>query len=274
MRILIPLIIIASIINSYAQVNCEAYKYYGNELKYKACKIAEKRNGHYQFSRAYQEAWDEALAIDSTFAYAYRSKSTAYLKSGDFVTWKKLIDKAIKYDPQGELFYRASCRYQFFRDYQGAINDIELLDSLLDYNIGYSQNGDYHLNIIKALSYKALGNIDLALEIFEKQLNDSTHSIGIYDYLHIGVLNLELGNYAKAIDYFKKQELENDIAENRYYIALAYKKSGNTKECNDNLVIAKKKHQSEVRMLDTYVEKMDQIYLVDIENELSAMGNK
>ncbi|HKK76318.1 MAG TPA: hypothetical protein VJ953_14665 [Saprospiraceae bacterium] len=59
-------------------VNCEAFKYTGDVQKYKACKTAEKRQGHYQFSR----------------------------------------------------------------EYAGAIADIEPLDALVEYDIGFSQNGE------------------------------------------------------------------------------------------------------------------------------------
>lgn len=252
-----------------SQPNCEAFKYYGDDLKYRACKESEKRAGHYQFSREYQEALDDALEIDSTFAFAYRAKSTAYLKSGDFLSWKKLIDKAVEYDPQGQLFYRASCRYQFFRDYHGAIRDIERLDSLVSYDIGHSQNGNYHLNIIKALCYKAIGKPHKAIEIIQKQLQDSAHLLGIYDYLHLGVLNLELGNYQQAIKNFKKQEEENDLAENRFYIALAYKQLEQSDKYIENLKLAKKKYESEYRMFDPYAEQMDKIYLEDIEKEIN-----
>ncbi|MDA9056783.1 hypothetical protein N9K49_02970 [Flavobacteriaceae bacterium] len=273
MKICTQLFLILVIFRINAQPNCEAFKYYGDTLKYEACKEAEKRSGHYQFSRKYQEAFDDALAIDSTFAFAYRAKSTAYLKSGNFITWKKLIDKAVQYDPEGQLYYRASCRYQFFRDYNGAIEDIKHLDSLVKYDIGYSQNGDYHLNIIMALCYRAIGNPMESLKIFEQTLQDSSYSVGIYDYLHLGVLNFEMGNYTKAIETLKKQEIENDIAENRYYIALTYRKLGNTKECIYNLDLAKKKYQMESRMFDPYVEKMDQIFLIDIENEIETTYN-
>lgn len=270
MRILLIFVLAVVSSNLAAQPNCNVYRYSGDELKYEACKAAEKRSGHYQFSRAYQEALDKALAIDSTFAYAYRVKSTAYLKSGDFITWKKLIDKAVKYDPEGELFYRASCRYQFFRDYAGAIADIELLDSLVDYNIGYSQNGDYHLNIIKALSYKAIGKPNVSLQVFERQLSDTTHNVGIYDYLHLGVLYLEMEKYTLALRSLKQQALENDIAENRYYIALAYKALGDEKRYIENLKLAKKKYENSVKMFDPYVEKMDQIFLNDIIEAMKA----
>jgi len=274
MKLFLLIIFLLTFLKIYAQPNCEAFKHYGDELKYKACKAAEKRNGHYQFSRKYQEALDDALAIDSTFAFAYRAKSTAYLKSGDFITWKKLIDKAVKYDPKEELFYRASCRYQFFRDYTGAIEDIERLDSLINYDIGYSQNGDYHLHIIRALSYRAIGKPTKAITIIEQQFQDSSYMIGIYDYLHLGVLKFEIGNYEEAIDSLKKQAAENDIAENRYYIALAYKQLGDQQQYLENLMLAKEKYQIQKKMFDPYVQKMDQIYLEDIENELKIASSK
>jgi tetratricopeptide (TPR) repeat protein len=252
-----------------AQPNCEAYKYYGDELKYKACKVSEKRAGHYQFSREYQEALDEAIAIDSTFSHAYRDKSTAYLKSGDFITWKALMDQAVRFAPEEHLDYRGWCRYQFFRDYEGAISDIEWLDSLIDYNIGYSVNGDYHLHIARALCYKAIGQPQKAIEIIEQQLQDSTYHPGVYDYLHLGVLHLEMGNYPAAIEWLKKQQEENDLAENRFYIALVYKKIGSMQDYRAQLDIALQHYQSAARMHDPYTAPMDKVYLEDIKKEIA-----
>ena len=152
-----------------AQVNCKAFLYYGDTLKYNACLKAQERKGHYQFSRVFQQKLDESIEIDSTYSYAYTDKSIAYLKSGDFITWKELIDKAVKFDVKENLGYRAWCRYQFFRDYNGAIKDIEKLDSLVSYDIGYGANGDYHLNIVKAICFKAIGKKQEAIKIIENQ---------------------------------------------------------------------------------------------------------
>ena len=248
-----------------AQPNCEAYKYYGDTLKYKACIKAEERKGHYQFSRAYQTALDKALEIDSTFAYAYRAKSVAYLKSGDFITWKMLMDKAVEYDPKENLGYRGWCRYQFFRDYRGAIEDIERLDSLVNYNIGFSVNGDYHLNIAKALCYKALGEKVKAIQIIQKQMADKKHFAAKYDYLHLGVLYLETGEYQKALSTFKLQSKENEIAENQHYTALTYLALDDKSSAKAHLRKAKELYQKRQRMFDPYTHPMDKIFLEDIE---------
>ena len=251
-----------------AQPNCEAYKHYGDDKKYEACRATEKAKGHYQFSKAYQEAFDEALAIDPTFAYAYQAKSTAYLKSGDFINWKRLMDNAIKYDPKESLGYRGWCRYQFFRDYTGAIADIELLDSMLNYDIGHSVNGDYHLHVARALCYKALGKPQRAIQIINEQLKDPTHALGLYDYLHLGVLYLETGDYQQAIDKLKLQEDVYDLAENRYYKAMAYKQMDDQDAYRSNLILAKEKYEKGSKLFDPYTEPMHKIYLEDINAEM------
>ncbi len=255
----------------FAQPNCEAFKYFGEDLKYEACMAAEERSGHYQFSREYQEALDNALEIDPTFSYAYRAKSTAYLKAGNFIEWKRLMDKAVKLEPEEYLSYRGWCRFQFFRDYAGAIEDIELLDRLTDYDIGHSVNGYYHLHIARALCYKVLGQPEKGIAIIEEQIADSEHVLGLYDNLHLGVMYFELGQYEKAIEIFKIQELESDLAENRYYKALAHKKLGNIEQYKANVSLAKSKYEQELRLFDPYSPQIDKVYLSDIEAEIALM---
>ncbi|WP_338732002.1 tetratricopeptide repeat protein [Mangrovimonas cancribranchiae] len=256
----------------FAQPNCEAFKHYGDTLKYKACIKAMEISGHYQFSKEYQSILDRAIEIDSTFDYPYWAKSIAYLKSGDFITWKTLIDKAVALNPKTHLGYRGWCRYQFFRDYEGLIEDIEKLDSLVDYDIGYSQNGTYHLNIAKGLCYKAIGDKDKAITIIKNQiqLNVQENFVGAYDYLHLGVLYLETNQYEKAINTFKKQSENNELAENQYYLALTYRELDNFTKYTSCLNKAKQLYIVGKRMFDTYSNPMDKIYLETIENELKS----
>lgn len=258
-----------------AQPNCEVYKFSGDTLKYKACKKAMEISGHYQFSKEYQTILDEAIKIDPTFDYAYWAKSIAYLKSGDFITWKTLIDKAVELNPNEHLGYRGWCRYQFFRDYKGAIADIEKLDSLVTYDIGQSQNGTYHLNIAKGLCYKALGENEKATTIIENQiqLNEEENFVGAYDYLHLGVLYLEAKEWEKAFEAFHKQSEYNELAENQYYLALTFKAVGKLTDYKSCLEKAKQLYLKGSKMFDPYSDPMDKIYFETIERELKT-GNR
>jgi tetratricopeptide (TPR) repeat protein len=254
----------------YAQPNCNFYKLSGDIKKYEACKAAEKREGHYQFSYEYQKALEDALAIDSSFSYAYSAMSTAYLKSGDFVTWMELMNKAVEYAPADHLDYRGWCRFQFFRDYEGAIEDIMRLKTLNKNHIGFSVNGDYHLDVALALCYKATDRTDEAILIMENKMEDSQFMTGLYDHLHLGVMYLEKGEYQKALEQCKLQENKNDLAENRFYAAIIYRFLSDEDSYSHQLKLAKQYYTNGKKMFDPYTEHIDKIFLTDITNEENA----
>lgn len=261
MKTLLCLIFTLTFFTSYSQPNCEAFRFYFKDtLKYEACIKTEEIAGHYQFSKAYQEILDEAIKIDPTFAYSYRKKSTAYLKSGDFITWKKLMDQAVKYNPQSNLEYRGLMRFKCFRDYQGALRDFQRIADL-------GLNTDY-LVIEKALCYNALGNTEKSIEILEQQLDKDDDFLGLLGYLHLGVFYLEQHQYKKAIRMFSKQSEINEIAENQFYLALSFKSLHMKSEYISHLEEAKKLYLSETRMRDVYIDPIHKIYLDHIENEL------
>ncbi len=266
-KVLIIIVFLSSQI-TYAQ-NCEAFKYYGDTLQYEACQIAEGAKEYYQFSREFQEIYDEAIRKCPYFASAYHSKSVAYLKSGDFINWKKLIDKAVELKPKDYLGYRGWCRFEFFRDYKGAIKDIEALDSLVNYDIGYSSDGAYHLEIARAICYKELGQKKKAIDIIQSKLKDDKYQEGLYDYFHLGVLYLEEKEYEKSIDALNKQNEHNNNAENHYYQALAYKHLAKKEEYMNKLHKAKELYLKGIKMQGGYSTYVDKVYLSEIEDELN-----
>jgi tetratricopeptide (TPR) repeat protein len=245
---------------SVAQPNCYFYLHIGDTLQYKACIEAEKANEYYQFQKEFYEIIDNSIRICPYFAYAYSAKSTAYLKSGDFLNWKKLIDKAVFYDPEIYLGRRAWCRFHFFRDYRGAIQDIEKLDSLLNYDIGFSINGDYHLNITKAMCYSAINQKQKAIEIFKKQLNTKDYSAGLYDYYQLGVTYYEIEDFENALKAFDKQSKNYELADNVYYKYKIHKILNNKVEYEKYKEIALKLFSENKRMFDTYVHHFNSVY--------------
>ncbi len=249
--------------------NCNYLKTQGDSAKYKACLIGESAEQFYnQFSREYQQMYDSAIESSPNYAIAYHAKSVAYLKSGNFIEWKKLIDKAVDLSPQEYLGYRASCRFQFVHDFKGAIRDIEKLKSLVDYDIGYTANGDYHLEIVNAICYKKLGDHKKAIKLFESKLNEKNYDPGMYDYYHLGVLLIEENQFMKAIDALQNQIKLNKSAEVYYQLALAYKGINEMETYSSNLYKAKKNYLRGNIMKGVYTSYIDKIYLKDIMDEI------
>jgi tetratricopeptide (TPR) repeat protein len=246
--------------NIQAQVNCNAIE--GENCK-KACEIYNKGAG-YQGSKESQESFDEAIKFCPTFSNAYMEKSVPYLKRGDFITWKTLIDKAVELDPKMHLGYRGWCKYQFLRDYKGAIADIEALEKIYPKGyLGYSANGDYELHITKAMCYSALGQKEKAISIFENQLAKKDHNVGLYDYYQLGVTYFELKNYKKALENFEKQSNKIDFAENIYYKSKIAKIS--KKKYLDLKTLALKTYDEGKYMKDPYTHHFNKVYKIQIE---------
>lgn len=246
---------------SFSQPNCNAFLWQGDTAQFTACRLLEDNlNKHYQFSREFHEWVDSAIAICPRFAYAWREKAAPYVKSGNFLEWKKYIDLAVKYDSLGYLPVRASLRYKFFADYNGAIEDIELLEKIYSGDIGTSSNGTYHLKVVKSLCYKKTGNLPKAIQILEAHINEENYSSGPYDLLHLGVMYLEAGDYGMAEKYLELQNVKYKYAETYYYLALLYKKIG----VKYKFTLYKKEAQllyaDNHRMNDTYNHLIDQIY--------------
>jgi len=262
------LLIIAILFNTvHAQLNCEAFRYNGDTLQYEACKLVENIDDrYYQFSAKFQQTYDNALEICPHFAYGYREKSVAYLKSGDFISWKKLMDKAVEYDAKGNLGYRGWCRYQFFKDYKGAIADFEALEKLIP-NIGYAANGDYHLQIAKAICYSALGKKQKAIDIINKQLTTTDYIIGWYDYYQLGVTYLEIGDTNKAKESFEKQAQKYQFAENMYYMAKIMKNEGLLLEYATAKEKAIELYAHGKNLNDPYTHHFNKVYQKTIESE-------
>ena len=246
--------------NLQAQVNCTAIE--GEDCK-KACEIFNKDSAS-QGSRQSQEHFDEAIALCPTFSNAYMEKSVPYLKRGDFITWKTLIDKAVDLDPKIHLPYRAWCKFQFLRDYKGAIADFDKMEKLsLKLNEYFSQNGDYNLEVVKGICYSALGQKEKAISIFENYLSRTDRNQGLYDYYQLGVTYFESGKYDKALENFEKQSKYNDFAENIYFKSKVAKIRN--KDYLDLKTFALKSYDEGKKMKDVYTHHFNKVYRRQIE---------
>lgn len=256
----LSLLLIVVYSNLQSQVNCNAME---DEDCKKACELYNYW-GNYQGLSESQENLDKAIELCPNFSNAYMEKAVPYLKRGDFITWKILVDKAVALEPKKHLGYRGWCRYQFLRDYKGAIADIEALEKIYPTGyLGYSANGDYELHIAKALCYSALGQKEKAVSIIENQLADKAHNTGFYDYYQLGVTYFELGKYDKALENFEKQSKLYDFAENIYFKSKVAKVRN--KDYLDLKMMALKSYDEGKTMKESYTHHFNKVYRTQIE---------
>ncbi len=97
-----------------AQPNCNIYAVGTPERA--ACELYIQAIEFPQGSIQSQVYFDRVLALCPTFAEAYHEKSVPYLKRGDFQTWKKLMDEAVRLQPARFLSDRGWCRFKFLHD--------------------------------------------------------------------------------------------------------------------------------------------------------------
>ncbi len=258
-------------VSVFSQVNCEALYEKGSPC-YEACVMVYEGDKavvkNPQGSYASISGFDSAIAICPTFADAYYMKAIPYLKRGEFITWKKIIDKAVENDSILYLGYRGGARFMFQRDYEGAISDIETLKRIADWDIGTIYNGEYHLEVIRALSYRGIGDTLKAIDILQNHL-DSYPITGNYDYFHLGVMLYQVKKYDEARKALEKQiEVKDYYADTYYYLALICKQQGKPSEYQTNLETALRfyKEGKCVRGLDSYMDYPDKVYLKQIES--------
>ena len=257
-----------------SQTNCNVYKFRGDDTCYVACKIAIDADEFEEGSPASQILLSRSIDQCNQMDYAYYKKAMPYLKTGDFVEWKKLIDKAVKINPAVYLGYRAWCRFDFLRDYDGAVTDINKLAKLTRGDVGFTASGVYHLMVLKALCFKEKGETEKAILLMESTLNQSNYVPGYYDYLHLGVMYLEAQNFKEAEKALEKQIEHNDyIAESYFFLALAKQGLDKPYESVNLLNMAMEKYNKGERRFARYNTPIDKIYLSDIENELAKVGS-
>lgn len=254
------------------QPNCNLYDKDTN--CHVACLELEKANRHYGGDQSFQKHLLTSIELCPGFHQAYFELSVNYAKRGLMHEWIKLIDKAVELSPKDHLGWRGWYHWFFMRNYEKAIADIDSLDALSNYDIGTTGDGLYHLNILKGLCYKGLGDLNKAIALIENTIANEEYYQGSYDYLHLGVLYLNTDQFEKALDAFEVQNSFNEISEVYYYSALVHWKLENTEKALSYLNLALEKYDAQKSMSDPYIQLPDKIYRSDILDYLNEIESK
>lgn len=259
---------------THAQLNCLIYT---DSACHRACVLYNRSDSFPQGSRRSQQLLDSAIQLCPSMAYAWREMGVAYLKRGDFFTWRKYIDKAAALKPEDYLPIRGWCRFKFLRDYEGALEDLHRSDSLPHYILTRSGDGYWNIYTMMALCYRELGRNAEALQFFNQGIDSVITQYGyvqtgMFDYLYRGVLKLRMKDYSGALADFDQQEKRCDnYMETPYYRGLAYLGLGNTQKATQQLQEAARIYKEGYHFNDPYCEMPDAVYLSDIEAALASI---
>ena len=237
----------------------------------KACQLSIDAS-KYQGSKYSQELFDKAIEMCPGFAYAYYEKSVPYLKHGFLREWKSIIDKAVELEPKTYLINRGCNQIQFFRNYKNGLKDLDQLYELIGhFNIGYNNSGEYHVQMIRAIAYRKIGQVDKSIEIMEQLVNSKWYSQGLYDLLHLGVSYLEAGKFEQTRMAFDTQIEENNLAEVYFYYAQIYERENKFDQAIIMLNKAKELYEKDRTMSNNYYHYIDKIFFSEIEEALARL---
>lgn len=187
----------------------------------RACRLYDAADSFAQGLPKCERYLDSAIAICPNFAPAWHERSVPFLKRGDFVSWRRYLDNAVALD-SSYLAYRGWCRFEFLRDYRGALRDLRRFDTLFGFPHLTSNNGDYELHIVMALCERELGHYDAAFAYFDKAFRADSSQAGLYGYLHLGATLLRTKDYRGAIAVLDHENrIYDKFAETWFYLAQA-----------------------------------------------------
>lgn len=195
---------------------------------------AENYNYSYDMAK-WQECLDLGLKEDSTIAYLWQQKAMPYFKAKKYEVGMKYLDKAVRYDRESWLPYRAFIKCIFAKTYKEAIIDFE--NCKMHYGNSYVMDHTYNFYI--GLSYLQLNEYIKAEQLFEEYVNSNFNELG-EDWGHptalfyLGISKYELEKYEEAIVQFNRAlKLHPNFADVKYYKAICLIKTGKPLEASN-----------------------------------------
>jgi tetratricopeptide (TPR) repeat protein len=233
------------------------------------------------FTAEGQAALDSASWIDPTNSQIWQQKSMPYLKTGDFMSWRKFINKAVDNAPEKYLAYRGFCAMIFVKDYESALLDFEKRQKLSPKEAIHEM--DHALEFWRGLCYLELGNLDSARFFMEKSLKNQldlrTAEWAHYnDFFYLGVIYYELNDLTKA-HYYIDASLKNyaQFPDAHYYKALILNKLGKSGEALEHLAQIENAWKKRYRMNEDneiYSNYPKQIGQGEIDNLRAVLSSK
>ncbi|WP_440122752.1 tetratricopeptide repeat protein [Tenacibaculum sp. Ill] len=232
-----------------------------------------------QPSQIHRDYKDSAIAILPEKIDYIQRLSYSYKKVGDHIKAMEILNKAVDIDTaKGQvnaLQYRAWTLLYYYRDYKGAIKDVDLIEKITGnkYNVCWGEP----CGLQKGQALYKLGRYDEAIEEFitankeeEKLGFDISDNHLVFFYL--GRCYAEKKDYKNAINSFEKslKGAYNMFPEAYYQLGLIYKNQKDYTKAKEYFLKAQK--IPEYKMNEPYIERFDEVFPYMIEKELKGLN--
>jgi len=182
--------------------------------------------------KEYQACLDAGLQKDSTIAYLWQQKAMPYFKVKKYEVGMEYIDKAVKYDAESWLPYRAFIKCIFAKTYREAIKDFE--ECIERWGDNYRMDHTYSFYI--GLSYLQLNEFEKAEKYLKHTISEQKKMFGETEAHHLdlfyyAITKYELEKYDEAISLFDEAiEQYPQFSDAMYYKALCLFKQKKSQE--------------------------------------------
>ena len=158
------------------------------------------------------------------------------------------------------------------RDYEKAIEDFDLLDSLTPNFVDAPWGED--IDFLRAECYYGKKDYKKVIELINRSIkNQKEDWADIHSFVYLGLCEFELGNYEKAISEFQRALKQSEyVPESFFGMAKAYQKLGQIDKAKENIL--KAESNMHYKRDDFYNEFLNEIYMSEIQEFKQQLNNK
>lgn len=224
---------------------------------------------YYQGSVGERMIIHEGNKYNPNNAWGEREIGVPYLKRGFAAEANKYYQRAVEFDEEQWLGYKAYCWLYFYRDYETALAEVDRFDALTPDFVDYPQSTS--VNYMRGVCYLQLGRYEEAIKAMTLHLEKEIESVG-HDYIEsmpyliLGMSYHQGGQYEKADSiYTLGIKHNNSTSDLYYYKAMNLLKMNRVEDAIASHALAQEWYSKGAKNARPYVEEFYAIYQEDLD---------
>jgi tetratricopeptide (TPR) repeat protein len=232
-----------------------------------------------QPTEAHRIAKDSAIMAAPDNIEYIQELSYSYKKRGEHIKAMKILNDAVAKDvAKGSidaLEYRAWSLIYFYRDYQGTIADVDLVNKMSkrNYNICWGEP----CGLLKGQALYKLGRYHEALAVFDTVLKEEVKlgfkaEDNFLVHFYVGRCYHQLKKYQEALQsYNAVLKKDENYTEALYQVGMVYKAIGENDKAKSYLEKALYWVKKGKKMGEPYFERFDEVFEYQINDALAKL---